>query len=102
MNKIDELITRDWYLQGFNAVPALLYGPAWSMVRDMPNFLGFGYSVCIEYFHDDTCYYFYDWRDLDNIKNELLKHFYESKKYLSYLLKQDKKICKMFLKNIKN
>lgn len=101
MNIVDKLIEKDWYLQGFNAVPALLYGPAWSMVRDMPSFLGFGYSACVEYFHNDTCYYFYDWQDLNNIKNELLKRFCKDKKYLSYLLKEDKKICKKILKEYK-
>lgn len=93
MNKINDLLTKDWYFQGFNGVPAVLYGPARSMVQDMPDFLGFGYSACIEYFSKDVCYYLYAWEDLYKVRDELLKHFRADKNYLNYLLKSDEKIC---------
>ncbi|MBI5221420.1 MAG: hypothetical protein HY979_01290, partial [Candidatus Magasanikbacteria bacterium] len=97
MNNINDLLSKDWYFQGFNGVPAVLYGPARSMVRDMPDFLGFGYSACIEYFHNDVCYYLYAWEDLYKIRDELLRHFRVDKNYLNYLLKSDEKICKRVL-----
>lgn len=94
MSDINKLLLKDWYFQGFNGVPAVLFGAAWSMVRDMPNFLGFGYSACIEYFSNDVCYYLYAWDDLYKVRDELLKHFKTQKNYLSYLIKSDEKICK--------
>ncbi len=101
MQNINNLLNKDWYFQGFNGVPAVLYGPAWSMVRDMPNFLGFGYSACIEYFNNDVCYYLYAWEDLNKIRDELLKHIRVNKNYLEFLLKSDEKICKSVLKEYK-
>lgn len=98
MSNINNLLTKDWYFQGFNGVPAVLYGPARSMVRDMPNFLGFGYQACIEYFSNDVCYYLYAWEDLYKVRDELLRHFRLDKNYLNYLLKSDKKICYSVLK----
>lgn len=94
MKNINDLLKKDWYFQGFNGVPAVLYGPAWSMVRDMPKFLGFGYSVCVEYFSNDVCYYLYAWDDLYKIHDELLKHVKNDKNYLRYLSKSDERLCK--------
>ena len=101
MKKIKNLLQKDWYFQGFNGVPAVLYGPAWSMVRDMPNFLGFGYSACIEYFSHDVCYYLYAWDDLYQVRDELIARFNKDNKYLNFLLKSDAKICKDVLYNYK-
>lgn len=98
MVNMHNLYKKDWYFQGFNGVPAILYGPAWSMVRDMPQFLGFGYSACIAYFKDGVCYYLYAWEDLYKIREELFKHYHSDKKYLNYLLKSDEKICRETLK----
>ncbi|KKQ28180.1 MAG: Phosphoenolpyruvate synthase/pyruvate phosphate dikinase [Candidatus Magasanikbacteria bacterium GW2011_GWC2_37_14] len=101
MKEINYLTEKSWYFQGFNGVPALLHGPAWSMVRDMPKFLNFGYSVCIEYFSNDVCYFLYGWDDLHRINNELQERFKSSKNFLFYLLKSDEKICKKTLKQFK-
>ena len=89
MQNINNLIKKDWYFQGFNGVPAMLYGPARSMIQDMPNFLGFGYSACVEYFKNDVCYYLYCWEDLNKIHDELIRHFQADKNYLKFLVKAD-------------
>lgn len=94
---IKDLFKKKWYFQGFNGVPALLYGPAFSMVRDMPKFLGFGYSACVEYFEKDVCYYLYAWDDLYIILDKLLEHYRDDSKYLNYLLKENERICKEVL-----
>lgn len=101
MKNIDDLLKKDWYFQGFNAVPAILYGPARSMVYDMPRFLGFGYSACVGYFSHDVCYYLYAWDDLYKIHDELFKHFKNKKNYLNFLLKSDEQICRETLKKYK-
>ncbi len=101
MQDINRLTEKDWYFQGFNGVPALLYGPAWSMARDMPKFLGFGYSVCVEYFTKDVCYYLYSWDDLYKIHDELLKRVKRDKNYLRYLSKSDECLCKEVIKEYK-
>ncbi len=94
MNDLQKLLHKKWYLQGFNATPALLYGPAFSMVRDMPEFLGFGYSACFEYFKNDVCYYAYAWDDLYDILNKLLEKTASNPKYTEYLVNQNEKICR--------
>ncbi len=91
--RINNLLKRKWYFQGFNGTPALLYGPARSMVKDMPEFLGYGYTAWVAYFRNDVCYFLYAWDDLRNILKELLKRYRKDKKYLSYLIKEDKKVC---------
>lgn len=98
MNSLNSLLGKDWYFQGFNGVPAVLYGPARSMVEDMPNFLGFGYSACIEYFSNDVCYYLYAWEDLYKVRDELFKKCRLDKNYLKYLLESDRKLCMQVLK----
>lgn len=91
--RINNLLKRKWYFQGFNGTPALLYGPARSMVKDMPEFLGYGYTAWVAYFRNDVCYFLYAWDDLRDILKELLKRYKKDKKYLSYLIKEDKKVC---------
>ena len=93
MINVDNLLKKNWYLQGFNATPAMLYGPAFSMVRDMPKALGFGYCACIEYFKDDVCYYAYAWDDLCAILEILLKKCAGNKNYPGYLVRENEKIC---------
>ncbi|MSU75588.1 MAG: hypothetical protein EXS55_03685, partial [Candidatus Magasanikbacteria bacterium] len=93
MRKIDELLEKDWYFQGFNGTPALLYGPMYSMFRDMPNFLGYGYSVCIEYFQNDVAYYLYAWDDLRSILKHLLDRYEKDSGYLDWLVDQNEIIC---------
>ncbi len=97
MQNINNLIKKDWYFQGFNGVPAMLYGPARSMIQDMPNLLGFGYSACIEYFKNDVCYYLYCWEDLNKIHDELLRRFKADNNYLKFLVKTDEKLCQEVL-----
>lgn len=101
MLNINDLPKKKWYFQGFNGTPSLLYGPAFSMVRDMPEFLGFGYSACIEYFEKDLCYYLYAWDDLYAILDKLLEHHKDNSKYLDYLLKENERICKEVLAEYK-
>ncbi|MBI2436696.1 MAG: hypothetical protein HYV41_03070, partial [Candidatus Magasanikbacteria bacterium] len=86
MNLLDDLVQKDWYFQGFNGTPTLLYGPAFSMIRNMPDTLGFGYSACIQYFKNDVCYYLYAWDDLYKIRDELLSRFAKDNTYLEYLV----------------
>lgn len=96
-----ELSKKKWYFQGFNGTPSLLYGPAFSMIRDMPELLGFGYSACIEYFEKDVCYYLYAWDDLYAILDQLLGHYKKDKGYLDYLLKENERICSEVLAEYK-
>ena len=91
MPDINDLLKKKWYFQGFNGTPSLLYGPAFSMVRYMPEFLGFGYSACIEYFEKDVCYYLYAWDDLHAILDKLLEHYQRDKGYLNFLLKENER-----------
>lgn len=93
MNNFDNYIRRNWYLQGFNAVPAFLYGPIHSMFFEMPNFLDYGYTGCIVIYKKDVCYYLYDWEDLRNIQNQLINRYEKDPSYLSFLLESDRKFC---------
>jgi phosphohistidine swiveling domain-containing protein len=93
MENIEKFIHKKWYFQGFNAVPTLLYGPVSSMVSEMPALLGYGYRSCVYFFEKDICYYLYDWKDLHTIHDEFFAAYHADSTYLSYLLKENKKIC---------
>lgn len=94
MNSIDNLLQKRWYFQGFNGTPALLFGPAQSMVKDMPDVLGFGYKTgCIIFFERDVCYYLYAWDDLFLVRDELLARAKADATYPEWLLEKDKAIC---------
>ena len=91
---IQKQIKRKWYFQGFNATPALTYGALVSALVDMWKTLGYGYSVIIEFFEHDKCYFLYAWDDLFFLLSELKRHAADDKSYLGFLIKRDREICR--------
>lgn len=91
--KIQGLLERRWYFQGFNGTLALLFGAARSAPVNMPKRLGYGYTGLILYFEDDKCYFLYDWSDIHNIHDELLKRVRANNDYLEFLEEEDNKAC---------
>ena len=82
MNK-DEFLKRDWYVQGFNAVPNLISHGHTSSIKYMSNQLGYGYKFMMNSFKNDFCEYYYDWADLKEIYKKVLDLIKENSSYLT-------------------
>lgn len=104
------VLEKDWYIQGFNAVPLFLNVSAWSGIA-MKKELGFGYTAFLHNYHDGYCEMGYlnsDFKRIWNIvKRRLSKDsFYlkKVKKRYEYIFKDHeklfKKIDKLALKKI--
>ncbi len=89
-----DLAEKHWYFQGFNGTPALLYGPTFSMMRSMPDCLGYGYrSGSVGFFEKDVSYFLYAWNDLHEVFDALWKRYQQDHGYLQLLLTKDKERC---------
>jgi phosphohistidine swiveling domain-containing protein/ssRNA-specific RNase YbeY (16S rRNA maturation enzyme) len=99
--KKDALLKKRWYFQGFNGTPLPLSGPTVGNIKEGHEVLGFGYRTILEYYEGDKCYYLYDWDDLEQGLQKILKKVKENKDYLHWLLKKDEELRKVHEKVIK-
>jgi phosphohistidine swiveling domain-containing protein len=96
INKQKEL-KREYYLQGFNGTPVLLSFGAPSMMRYMYKYLGYGYTVLIDFYDNDKCYYCYAWDDLLTLRDNIISKYSKNKNYLNSLKTKQKAIDKKHL-----
>lgn len=90
--KKQELVKKHWYFQGFNGTPALLSAPTIGNVKDCWDVLGYGYSIIIEFYEGDKCYYLYDWEDLEKNLQIILEKVKQNKGYLQWMLEKDNEL----------
>ncbi|MEK6867978.1 MAG: hypothetical protein AABX98_04090, partial [Nanoarchaeota archaeon] len=99
--KKNALLKKRWYFQGFNGTPAPLSGPTIGNIKEGHEVLGYGYTTIVEYYEGDKCYYLYDWNDLEEGLQIILKKVKEDKTYLNWLLKKDEELRKAHEKIIR-
>lgn len=100
--KIKKYLSKDWYVQGFNAVPIFLNLAAYSGM-EMKKYFGFGYSAFIHNFkkgYGEMWYLKNDFRRIwKNIKEEISKdpgYLAKVKKDYFSILKKNEKILANF------
>ena len=101
-NDFSQLIKRNWYVQGFNAVPAILAIGPLSGMHEMHKNLGYSYTGFMMGFENDLCELYYDKDDLKFVGEEFLKKYKADKSYLEKIMQRDKKLIQPLLKIINN
>jgi len=96
IDKFSHLITRRWYIQSFNAVPAMLHLGGMTILLTIKN-VGYGYRAIIKDYHNDFCEYAYDRDDLHSIAHEFEDRHHVDKNYLSKLVKQSDKLGEVMI-----
>ncbi len=99
--KKDALLKKRWYFQGFNGTPLPLSCPTIGNIKEGHEVLGYGYTTIFEYYEGDKCYYLYDWNDLEQGLQKILKKVKENKEYLKWLISNDEELRKAHEKVIK-
>jgi phosphohistidine swiveling domain-containing protein len=95
------LLKNDSYIQGLNAVPAILNMGPLSGLEVMHNKLGYSYTNFIMTFEDDLCTLYYNKDDLKNVGEQFLKRYNKDKLYFKKLMQLDKKQIQPLLKFLK-
>ncbi len=99
--KKEALLKKRWYFQGFNGTPLPLGGPTVGNIKEGHEVLGFSYTTILEYYEGDKAYYLYDWDDLEQGLEIILKKVKENKLFLKWLLQKDEELRKAHEKIIK-
>jgi len=95
-SKIDvaSILKKKYYFQGFNGTPGLLTFGAPSSCKYMYEYLGYGYSVLVDFYENDKAYYGYSWDDLHSINKNLLENLKKNKDYLKVIWQKHTSINK--------
>ena len=95
-SKIDvaSILKKKYYFQGFNGTPGLLTFGAPSSCKYMYEYLGYGYSVLVDFYENDKAYYGYAWDDLHNINDHLMQNLKKNKDYLKVIWQKHTSINK--------
>ena len=83
---VDNIIKKKYYFQGFNGTPGLLTFGAPSSCKYMYEYLGYGYTVLVDFYEDDKAYYGYAWDDLHSINNHLMENLVKGKDIIFHCL----------------
>ncbi len=71
---VERILKKEYYFQGFNGTPGLLTFGAPSACKYMYEYLGYGYTVLVDFYENDKPYYGYAWDDLHNINKHLMEN----------------------------
>jgi phosphohistidine swiveling domain-containing protein len=83
-----KLAEREWYIQGFNAVPLFVDFAAIGGIVEMPKYLGYGYDTFLAEFKNDFCEFHYPVPALTMIYNEILERHTKDPGYMPSLIAQ--------------
>ena len=100
--KFEDFYKEKWYIQTFNATPALIHFAALSMNSVMKS-LGYSYSKFIKIFRNDVCSMYYSISDLHRLAHEFEGRITKDPEYLNKLIKtSEQRIAKLleFIKKI--
>jgi len=99
IKKYDWIFRREWYIQGFNAVPLLINHGGSSIPRTWKS-VGYGYQIFLNQFANDSCEMYYDIESMESIYNEIKGRLKKDKNYLKEMRKQAKKELRVSTKII--
>ena len=88
------LIDHQWYIQEFNATPALLNMGGPSAIHTTKRLLGYGYSRIINFYSMDFGPMYYDRADLHHMADNFMERYKKDKKYLIRLTEMTDKAAK--------
>jgi phosphohistidine swiveling domain-containing protein len=89
VKKWSHLAKKEWYIQGFNATPNLIYFGITSGIIGLHKNVGYGYSAKIHHYKNDYLDYYYAMEDLEKIGKKLITFYQKDKNYIKNLIKKD-------------
>ncbi len=66
-------LDKQWYIQGFNAVPCFIYIGPTSGIYLCKKYLGYAYKHFVISFETDSCDFFYDREDLHYMAHQFFE-----------------------------
>ena len=91
--QIDGLLKKEWYIQGFNATPNLLF-VAPGTITPMQKVLGYGYEGFIFDYKNDYGEMRYGSKDMERIALHVIAMCKKDKNYLKDIIKKYEKVIK--------